>query len=178
MLRSVHQLPSRIWLQSLLVLRSLFRVPALLLAKGYAYVNLFFISFFFFFFWWGAGGGLGPSLNNARTFLDNLNYLFICLNPLPHDEGTTKKDPAVQSAYNGGGGGGSHSLFTLISDFATTMNGTWFSMQDVGECQPGQTVGVDCYWKVVEMYGKYPAPSSPSLPCCLASLMFLLHYRC
>lgn len=68
-----------------------------------------------------------------------------------YPKGTTKNDPAVQSAYNSGGGGGGQSLFNLISDFATTMNGTWYSMQEGGECKPGQTVGVDCYWKVVEM---------------------------
>merc|ERR1719272_627756 len=67
-----------------------------------------------------------------------------------YPKGTTKKDPTVQSAYSSGGGGG-QSLFNLISDFATTMNGTWYSMQDGGECKAGQTVGVDCYWKVVEM---------------------------
>ena len=44
--------------------------------------------------------------------------------PAVRSEGTTKNDPAVQSAYNSGGGGGGQSLFNLISDFATTMNGT------------------------------------------------------
>lgn len=33
---------------------------------------------------------------------------------------------------------------------AALLNGTWYSTLDRGQCKPGQTVGVDCWWRIVE----------------------------
>jgi hypothetical protein len=81
----------------------------------------------------------------AYTFYEETGECQLFVNPKG-----TKAASSAQSGYNAGGSGGS-SLFTLISNFAAEMNGTWFSTQAPGECQEGQTVGVDCFWKMVEM---------------------------
>lgn len=41
-------------------------------------------------------------------------------------------------------------MWRQIERLGRTLNGSWFSTQRPGQCQPGQRVGVDCWWRVKE----------------------------
>ena len=40
-------------------------------------------------------------------------------------------------------------MWRQVEALGQKLNGSWYSTQAEGECKPGETVGVDCWWRVV-----------------------------
>eukprot|EP01064_Diplonema_japonicum_P039664 TRINITY_DN9_c7_g1_i1.p1 TRINITY_DN9_c7_g1~~TRINITY_DN9_c7_g1_i1.p1 ORF type:complete len:365 (+),score=69.92 TRINITY_DN9_c7_g1_i1:88-1182(+) len=91
------------------------------------------------------------NLNKACDVLTYENSTSRCVTG--NGIGSTKVDTNTWTMFKDGTkmNGTATMWLGRIAQAAQKLNGTWFSTQAPGECQPGQTVGEDCWWRKLSM---------------------------